>query len=167
MEENNYEQYEWLNFFYEGYDVASFNNNIDSSNGNNDLLNYPISLKVEFKNKLIITEQLKNKYNKNNNNYNNNLKKRNGSYHYLPKNSGNISFGKNINNSFYSKESPLENSLRISQSSFLNKSNTENKLNNNNKKFFVISENKNSIKKQRKIIQITPRVFVIIKEKEK
>ena len=167
MEENNYEQYEWKNFFFEGYDVASFNNNIDSSNGNNDLINYPISLKVEFKNKIIMSEQLKNKYNKNNNNYNNNLKKRNGSYHYLPKNSGNISFGKNINNSFYSKESPLENSLRISQSSFLNKSNTENKLNNNNKKFFVISENKNSIKKQRKIIQITPRVFVIIKEKEK
>lgn len=166
MEENNYEQYEWLNFFYEGYDVASFNNNIDSSNGNNDLLNYPISLKVEFKNKIIMSEQLKNKYNKNNNNYNNNLKKRNESYNYLPKNSGNISFGININNSFYSKESPLENSLRISQSSFLNKSNTENKLN-NNKKFFVISGNKNSIKKQRKIIQITPRVFVIIKEKEK
>ena len=57
---------------------------------------------------------------------------------YHIKNSGNISFGININNSFYSKESPLENSLRISQSSFLNKSNTENKLN-NNKKFFVIS----------------------------
>ena len=167
MEENNYEQYEWWNFFCEGYDVASFNNNIDSSNGNNDLLNYPISLKVEFKNKIIMSEQLKNKYNKNNNNYNNNLKKRNESYDYLPKNSGNISFGININNSFYSKESPLENSLRISQSSFLNKSNTENKLNNDNKKFFVISENKNSIKKQRKIIQITPRVFVIIKEKEK
>ena len=39
---NNYEQYEWINYFFDGYDIVSFNNLLDSSFGNNDLINFPI-----------------------------------------------------------------------------------------------------------------------------
>ena len=41
MEKNkiNYEEYEWINYFYDGYNVTSFNNLLDSLFEKNDLNN--------------------------------------------------------------------------------------------------------------------------------
>ena len=54
METNDeiiYEQYEWIYYFFEGFDVTSFNNNIIELNGNNNLNNFPnqLSFKSQFK----------------------------------------------------------------------------------------------------------------------
>ena len=177
MESNynfDYEQYEWLNYFFEGFDVESFNNLIDSSKGNNNLNNYPIQLNLKSKKKIIKLE--KSKIN-NNNNINNNkiLVQKNHFTINIPENNKKITFENLGINQFFSKESPLEISLRQSQKSFniLNKSNSsynnEKNFNIKSKNKVILNKNKNDIiikeNKTQKLIEITPRVFVIVKEK--
>ena len=50
---NKFNYYEWINFFSQGYDVYSLNNQLKGKNANNDLCNYPEQLKIIFKKKEI------------------------------------------------------------------------------------------------------------------
>ena len=50
-EEFDYEQYEWIYYFFDGFDVTSFNNNLSRINGNNKLNNQPTILNLITKNK--------------------------------------------------------------------------------------------------------------------
>ena len=43
---NKFNYYEWINFFSQGYDVYSLNNQLKGKNANNDLCNYPEQLKI-------------------------------------------------------------------------------------------------------------------------
>ena len=180
MESNynfDYEQYEWLNYFFEGFDVESFNNLIDSSKANNNLNNYPIQMNLKSNKKIIKLE--KSNINNNNNIINNKkiIIKKNEFTINIPENNKKIIFENLGFNQFYSKDSPLEISLQQSQNSFykLNNSifsnNNEKQYNINSNVKAIINKNKNEIilkeKKSKKLIQITPRVFVIVQEKKK
>ena len=43
---NKFNYYEWINFFSQGYDVYSLNNQLERKKANNDLYNYPEQLKI-------------------------------------------------------------------------------------------------------------------------
>ena len=43
---NKFNYYEWINFFSQGYDIYSLNNQLKGKNANNDLCNYPEQLKI-------------------------------------------------------------------------------------------------------------------------
>ncbi len=111
METNDeiiYEQYEWIYYFFEGFDVTSFNNNIIELNGNNNLNNFPnqLSFKSQFKNNFLFEKKGNNKISikkngsknlSNNKDLNkiNSLSNSNLSSNSLPRNNGEISFVKN------------------------------------------------------------------------
>ncbi len=179
MESNynfDYEQYEWINYFYEGFDVESFNNLIDSSKGNNNLNNFPIQMNLKSKKKFIKLEKSKINNNIINNNNKISVQKKYFTIN-IPENNKKITFENLDINQFNSKKTPLENRLGLNKNSFYKLNN--NIISNNSEKQFniksnvkvILKKNKNEIiikeKKSQKLIEITPRVFVIIKEKEK
>ena len=177
MESNynfDYEQYEWIHYFYEGFDVESFNNLIDSSKGNNNLNNFPIQMNLKSKKKLIKLEKSKINNNIINNNNKISVQKKYFTIN-IPENNKKITFENLDINQFNSKKTPLENRLGLNKNSFYKLNN--NIISNNSEKQFniksnvkvILKKNKNEIiikeKKSQKLIEITPRVFVIIKEK--
>ena len=121
-DEKDYEQYEWIYYFFDGYDVTSFNNEIYDENGNNILINFPKQLNIKKKDKkintLIDTNEDNNKIISEENikelNFNNNanlVRSLNLSSRSLPRNNGEISFVTKSFNQFSSRESPLDRSL--------------------------------------------------------
>ena len=136
-EEFDYEQYEWIYYFFDGFDVTSFNNNLSRINGNNKLNNQPTILNLITKNKKKIEKKenemnIKSKekdknikpkknnieINIKNNNNNNLLLNSNSSLNSLPRNNGEISFAPITSNQFSSKESALDRSIKRSENSF-------------------------------------------------
>ena len=142
-EEFDYDQYEWIYYFFDGFDVTSFNNNISINNGNNKLNKQPTQLNLKTKNTKKIEKKnneininnkekntkIESKNNieiniKNNNKTNNNnlLLNSNSSYNSLPRNNGEISFAPITSNQFSSKESPLDRSIKRSDNNSLKQS---------------------------------------------
>ena len=46
MDSNTYN--EWIEYFYKGFDIYSFNNNILNKKGNNNLNNFPEKLRIIY-----------------------------------------------------------------------------------------------------------------------
>ena len=164
METNDdiiYDQYEWIYYFFEGFDVTSFNNDINQTNGNNNLNNFPIELqlKLKFKNNILIENLDNNKISLKKNggsNLTNNkdIKKINSlsNSNRIPKNNGEILFDKNnIENQFMLKGSVKNRNLKKNDIISSYDKNDNNIVTKNNNPFIEGENNNVLIKKESEI----------------
>ena len=163
-EEFDYDQYEWIYYFFDGFDVTSFNNNLNIKSGNNKLNNQQTQLNLRTKNKKNLDKNV-NEININNNENNSKIKQKknieiniknnnkintnnnlllnsNSSFNSIPRNNGEISFAPITSNQFSSKESPLDRSIKRSENNSLKQS-----LENSSYKYSntISEEDKNNI----------------------